>query len=199
MTLQSRLTSLVFAVCLFGFPPAVRAHCDTLTGPVVTAARVALERHDVTPVLKWVKESEEAEVRRAFENTIAVRGLNAAARELADRYFFETVVRLHRAGEGEPYTGVKDAAELDEAVENADQALENGVIDPVVKLVAERASAGIRERFAHVRELQALADVSLAAGRRYVEAYVEFIHYVETLSVQNDGSDAHKTPGTTSR
>jgi Family of unknown function (DUF6448) len=131
MTLHQRSISIVFILALFGCPPGARAHCDTMTGPVVRAARVALERNDVTWLLVWVKEPQEAEVRQAFEKTMAVRRLNAAAQELADRYFFETVVRLHRAGEGEPFTGLKDTAEKDEILESANEALESGVIDRV--------------------------------------------------------------------
>jgi len=99
----------VTVVLLVASPENASAHCDTLNGPVVTAARVALQRGDVTPVLKWVKSTEEREVRDAFRRTMAVRGASAEARDLADLYFFETLVRLHRQGEGEPYTGLKPA------------------------------------------------------------------------------------------
>jgi uncharacterized protein DUF6448 len=182
MTLQLRLISIVFMMVLFVSPRAARAHCDTMTGPVVRAARVALERNDVAPLLVWVKEPQETEVRQAFEKTMAVRHLNAAAQELADRYFFETVVRLHRAGEGEPFTGLKDTVEKDEILESADEALECGVIDRLVKLVTERVATSIRERYARVMAAQASADRDIAAGRRYVEAYIEFMHYVEALT-----------------
>jgi len=99
----------VTVVLLVASPENASAHCDTLNGPVVTAARVALQRGDVTSVLKWVKSTEEREVRDAFRRTMAVRGASAEARDLADLYFFETLVRLHRQGEGEPYTGLKPA------------------------------------------------------------------------------------------
>ncbi|HOB97871.1 MAG TPA: DUF6448 family protein [Verrucomicrobiota bacterium] len=42
-------------------PRTVQAHCDTMDGPVVLAAKSALGTKDVTPVLKWVKEDAEAE------------------------------------------------------------------------------------------------------------------------------------------
>jgi hypothetical protein len=187
----------VFVVCLFGAPPAVRAHCDTLSGPVVRAARVALERNDVAPLLVWVKEPQEAEVRQAFHKAMAVRGLNAAAQDLADRYFFETVVRLHRFGEGEPFTGLKEG-DPDELVQSADEAVESGVIEQVVKFVTARAAAGVRERSARLLELQ--GEPGLAAGRRYVAAYVEFMHYLEALSGHAiAGSEAHRPPTATNR
>lgn len=83
------------------------AHCDTLDGPVVQAARIALEKGDVRALVKWVQADDEKEIRVAFQKTLAVRAKGAEAKELADMYFFETLVRIHRAGEGAPYTGLK--------------------------------------------------------------------------------------------
>jgi hypothetical protein len=180
------------ALALIASPKSAAAHCDTLNGPVVSAARVALQQGNVTPVLKWVKEAEEAEVRGAFQRTMTVRRVSPEARELADLYFFETLVRLHRQGEGEPYTGLKPASAVDPAIEGADRALETGSVNDVVTLVADRAAAGIRKRFALALTRQKHADESVAAGREYVKAYVDFIHYVEQLHLDITGAAAEK-------
>lgn len=180
----------VLAAALVGWPSSADAHCDTLNGPVVSAARNALQAGDVTPVLKWVKPPEEAEVRDAFQRTVAVRRVSPEARELADLYFFETLVRLHRQGEGEPYTGLKPADEVEPSIEAADRALESGSVDQLVKLLSDGTAAGIHQRFALVRARQSRADVSVAAGREYVEAYVEFVHYVEQLHLNIAGATA---------
>ena len=172
--------AVVTAILLFA-PARASAHCDMLNGPVVTAARIALQRGDVTPALKWVKQTEEPEVRDAFRQTMAVRGASAEARDLADRYFFETLVRLHRQGEGEPYTGLKPAGAVDPAIESADRAVETGSVNDLVTAVTDRLAAGIRERFAALQSRRKHADDSVTAGRDYVTAYVEFIHYVEQL------------------
>src|SRR5512138_2915043 len=92
------------------WPRPAAAHCDTMGGPVIADAKVALAKGDLTPVLKWVKPENEPEVRTAFTQTLKVRAQGPEARELADRYFFETLVRIHRAGEGAPYTGLKAEA-----------------------------------------------------------------------------------------
>ncbi|MEW6746734.1 MAG: DUF6448 family protein [Planctomycetota bacterium] len=160
---------------------AARAHCDTLDGPVVTAARVALEKGDVTPVLKWVPKENEEEIRAAFQHARAVRSLNDAARNLADSYFFETLVRIHRAGEGEPYTGLKPAGTVEPIVATADKALETGNVDALIKVVTEAVAAGIRERFTKAVEAKRHAEHTVDAGREFVAAYVTFIHYVERL------------------
>lgn len=182
----------VVVVVLVASANNAAAHCDTLNGPVVSAARVALQQGNVTPVLKWVKETEEAEVREAFQRTVTVRRVSPEARELADLYFFETLVRLHRQGEGEPYTGLKPASAIDPAIEGADRALETGSINDVVTLATERATAGIRQRFALAQTRQKHADESVVAGREYVKAYVEFIHYVEQLHLTITGAAAEK-------
>ena len=86
-------------------PEQAVAHCDTLDGPVIADARTALDKEDVATVLKWVRLEDEKEIREAFSNTLAVRKLNSEAQNLADMYFFEKLVRIHRAGEGAPFTG----------------------------------------------------------------------------------------------
>lgn len=171
----------LLAALLLG-PDTSTAHCDGLDGPVVGAARKALETGDASYVLIWVHEQDEAEVRRAFDQARALRKTGPEAAELADRYFFETVVRVHRAGEGAPYTGLKPAGrDLGPAIPAADKALEDGNVDAVVKLVTAKVEAGIRERFREARARKEFKHEDVKAGREYVEAYVAFIHFVERL------------------
>lgn len=163
-------------------PQTVRAHCDTMDGPVVMAAKAALEKKAVTPVLKWVKPDAEPEIKSAFAKTLKVRAQGAEARELADQFFFETLVRVHRAGEGAPYTGLKPAGtKVDPAVAAADLALEIDKADALIKTVTDEAAAGIRRRFAEASEKKKHAEHNVDAGREYVAAYVEFVHHVEAL------------------
>lgn len=162
-------------------PRIAGAHCDTLAGPVVTAAKMALEKGDVTPVLKWVKKEYEEEIRMVFKKTLSVSGKGPEVKEFADMYFFETLVRFHRAGEGAPYTGLKPGEAIEPIIKDADRALESGSVDNLVKIVTDEAAAGIHKRFAHVIEKKKRADESVEAGREFVEAYIEFTHYVERL------------------
>jgi hypothetical protein len=75
-----------------------------MDGPVVNTARMALEKGEVTPVLKWVRKKDEDEIKEQFQKTLIDRKQGKEAKELADRYFFETLVSLRRAGEGAPFT-----------------------------------------------------------------------------------------------
>jgi len=190
--LRTLTASAVIGAALM-FPIKALAHCDTMDGPVVQAAKVALEKKEVTPVLKWVKQDGEAEVKAAFAKTLAARAKGPEARELADQFFFETLVRVHRAGEGAPFTGLKPAGtDLGPAIAEADKALETGSVDKVIKLVTEDAAAGIRRRFAEVQEKKQHAEHNVEAGREFVAAYVQYVHYVEALHQAAQGVARHE-------
>ena len=188
---------LVVVTLLLFSTQQIHAHCDTLDGPVVISAKEALEKGDVTPVLKWVKKENEAEIRNAFKMTSAVRVKGPEAKELADMYFFETLVRIHRAGEGAPYAGLKPAgADIGPAIPAADKAIESGNIAPVLKLLTDKIQEGVQERFKHVIAKKNFKKDDVAAGREFVEAYVTFMHYVEGVyaAAQKPAHDHHAEP-----
>jgi len=115
MTRSTSSTRIFFITIFFSISSLLflagnaQAHCDTTGGPIIPEARAALEKKDVTPILKWVEKNDEAEIRAAFAKTVAVRGKGKEVKELADQYFLETLVRVHRAGEGAPYSGSVEA------------------------------------------------------------------------------------------
>ena len=173
----------VVTMAVFGLTPArALAHCDGLDGPVVKAAQRALETRNPALVLIWVQDKDEREIRTAFEQTLAVRELSPQARELADRFFFETLVRVHRAGEGAPFTGLKPAGrDLGPAIPAADEAVRTGSVEPVQQLLTDAFQQRLREEFGRVMAAKTFKSDDLAAGRVYINAYVEFIHFVERL------------------
>ena len=157
-------------------------HCDTLDGPVVTLARKALETGNVNHVLPWVRPEDEPEIRHAFGHATAVRKLGSHARELADLHFSETLVRVHRASEGASFTGLKPAGtDLGPAVPAADKALRDGSVEAVVRLLTDAVRAGVQQHFQEALRRRSFATDDVAAGRRYVAAYVPYVHYVERL------------------
>jgi hypothetical protein len=173
--------------------PEASAHCDTLDGPVIIAARSAIDNKNVDLVLRWVREDDEAQIRTAFEKTLAVRKLDPQARDLADMYFFETLVRVHRNGEGAPYTGLKPAGtEVDPGLVLADKAVESGNIDALVKVLSGQLASELREKYERMASKKTKADQSVEAGREFVESYVIFIHYVEAVhKALAEQSDVH--------
>lgn len=174
--------ALVVLISSALFTGSVLAHCDTMAGPVVKAAREALRTQNVNLVLIWVQKNNEAEVKQKFRQALAVRKLNRDARELADNYFFETVVRLHRSGENEPYTGLKPlGTDLGPVIPVADKSLAAGSADELLKLFPATERASIESRFQEAFRRQAFNRNDVEAGRAYVTAYISFMHYVEEL------------------
>lgn len=190
-TLNTGLTVAMVLALTLALPGLCRAHCDSLDGPVIAEARAALDQSDVTPVLKWVGPEDEAQIRDAFDKAVAVRQLGPEAKNLADDYFFETLVRVHRAGEGAPYTGLKPAGMIEPAILKADQALAGGSVDELADAIGAHAAEGIRERFARAVEARKHAAENVEAGREYVEAYVTYVHYVEGIASVIHGAAHH--------
>ncbi|HSA88921.1 MAG TPA: DUF6448 family protein [Burkholderiales bacterium] len=179
-TRNSLLAALSLAAALAWTAPA-QAHCDTLDGPVVSAARQALDTGNASLVLVWVQKNDEAEIRNALQKARSVRKAGGEAKELADLYFFETLVRVHRAGEGAAYTGLKPAGTIEPPVAAADQAIENGKLQGLAKLIFDRTEKGLHSHFEQVMAKKKYNPNDVEAGRAYSSAYVEFVHYAERL------------------
>ena len=193
---MARLVVAVLFAVILAAPIEARAHCDTLDGPVVKAAEQALATGNVSFALMWVQEKDEPEIKAAFEKTLAVRRLGPDARSLADRYFFETVVRVHRASEGEPYTGLKPAG-LDHgpAIPAAEKAIETGSADPLIELLTSAIETAVAEQLKAVLHTKhAATSDDVASGRRFVMAYVRFIHFVERIYEAATTPPAGHTP-----
>jgi hypothetical protein len=160
----------------------VSAHCDGLDGPVVKAAKKALEIENVNLVLIWVKKEYENEIKNAFQKTLTVRKLSPEAKEMADMYFFETLVRLHRQGEGAPYTGLKPAGrDLGPAIPLADKSIEEKSAKGLLQLLTDEVHKGLHQYFQNVASKKDYKPNDVDAGREFVESYVLFVHYVERL------------------
>lgn len=72
----------------------------------------------------------------------------------------------------------------------ADKAIKDGSIEPLQKLLASTAQEGIRKNFEHVVAKRNFSKDDITAGREYVEAYVEFIHFIERI-YEASASPAH--------
>lgn len=173
------------------------AHCDTMNGPVIPEAMAALEKGDVTPILKWVKNDNAGEIKAAFAKAVEVRTKGPEAKELADQYFLETLVRIHRAGEGAPYTGIKDEP-VEPIVAMADKALAEGAPDEMIKKMSAHMARAIQEKFQKAMEAKKNKDKSVEDGREFVENYVIFMHYVEAIhtAIMSAGGHGHADAST---
>lgn len=194
-----RIKLLVAPVLAAGllFSSGAQAHCDSIDGPVAKGAQAALDAGNVNLALPFAPAAAEGEIKAAFERSLKVRGLGPDAKALADRAFIETTVRLHRAGEGAGYTGLKPAG-LDHgpAIPGAERAVATGNLAPVKALLVEELEHGLHTRFAPVGATQKDARPPLAAAdvppaRARISAELGFVTYVEGLRQAMQGAAGH--------
>jgi hypothetical protein len=99
----------------------------------------------------------------------------------------ETVIRLHRAGEGAAYTGLKPAGiDYGPVIPAAEHAVATGDTTKLKAALMEEIEHALHERLAHVRELrkaplepQTAAEVPDARER--VRAELEFVTFAESI------------------
>jgi hypothetical protein len=196
--MNKALIAIVAAGLLFGAQSA-QAHCDAIDGPVAKAAQKALENGNVNPVLAYAPAGAEVEIRAAFDQSRKVRVLGGEASALADRAFMETVIRLHRAGEGAAYTGLRAAgADYGPVIPAAEHAVETGDLTKLKTVLTKLIEQALSDRLAHVRELQKVSGepktaAELSAARERISGELGFITFAETVhqAIQGKGAEHH--------
>lgn len=177
---QGSIQAILIITFLFLSTGVISAHCDTMDGPLIADARKAITENNVNYVLKWVQPAHEKEIREVFALSMKVRNQSAEAKELADRYFFETVVRIHRSGEGVPFTGVKPSGTpVDEKIKAADKSLATGNLAPLAAMVPKDKVPELTRRYHRALALRNFDVNNVKAGREYIEAYVQFFKFAE--------------------
>ncbi len=172
-------------------------HCDTMDGPVVKAARLTLEKGNVNLVLPWVQKEAEDELRKAFDKALEARNFGniPAVTQLIDLWFYETAVRLHRQGEGQPYSGLKPAG-LDEGpvVPMADKAIETGDAKEVTGFLTSLVNEELIKRFAKTMSKKEYDVNDVDAARQYVQAVLGFVLFSHRLHeyVKSGGEHGQK-------
>jgi hypothetical protein len=150
-------------------------------------------------VLPYVPAEGETEVRSAFDQTVAIRDQSPEVGEIADRWFFENVVRVHRAGEGAPYTGLKPAGlSAGPVIPIAERALETGSGDELIGVLSDIVAEQVKHRLDHAMELKTHAEAGVAEAREYVEAMLGlqvWSHklYLAALASAHGGEHHHES------
>ncbi|EYR63668.1 hypothetical protein N866_19000 [Actinotalea ferrariae CF5-4] len=167
-----------------------------MDGPVVTAARRALDADDVNLLLPYVHADGEDEVREVFALVRTVRHEGTTAREVADRLLFETVVRVHRAGEGAPFTGLKPAGlDVGPAIPLAEQALADGDAAELVELLTGAVRSEAERRLGLALAAADEAATGVPQARRWVEAMLGLQVWAHGVhkAVHGGGHGGHDT------
>lgn len=161
-------------------PTTASAHCDTMDGPVIGDAQKALEENNINYISKWVLPEDDEEIAKIFDQTMEVRDDSPEAQKLADQYLYENLVRIHRAGEGASYTGVKPlGTPMEEVIAAADESIRLENLTPFEGIVEDEKVAELEDSFNQVLATKDFDVNDVDAGRQYVSAYVTFTHLAE--------------------
>lgn len=167
------------------------AHCDSYDGPVIQDALKAIESGDVQPVLKWIEKDYEKEIVALFNKTTALKDQDEEIYEIVEKHFLETLVRVHREGEGAPFTGLKPAGTTSKIVVWSDEALAQGDVNELADKIAAHLVNEIQSKFERAVKTGKKKDLSVEDGRAFVEAYVDYTHYVEGIHGMIVGEGGH--------
>ncbi len=191
-TIQKFRKALAICLLAAAFSLPVSAHCDSYDGPLIKDALQAIETNRVTVVLKWVAPEYEEEVTNLFNKTIRLKQEDQEQYAIVEKQFLETLVRLHREGEGAPFTGLKPAGSASGIVLLADEALAKKDIESLIENLNIHLADAVREKYKVVAEKAMTKDNSVAEGREYVHAYVEYTHLLEALHSTMTAGHAHE-------
>lgn len=169
------------------------AHCDSYDGPTIKDAQKALATNNVNLIKKWITKEQEPEVVALFNKTVSLKSGDKEIYSVVEKYFLETLVRLHRETEGAPYTGLKPAGSTKQIVQLTDNALETKDIDGLLSKLNNHIGTILKEKYERVETLSKVKDNTAEQGREYVEAYVDYTHSIEALHdiLEHGGGHAH--------
>ena len=174
------LPLILFAILLFS-SQATFAHCDSYDGPVIKDAVKALKTNDVNLVFKWLKKGQEQEITALFNKTYSLKNGDKEVYEIVEKHFFETLVRLHRETEGEPYTGLKPAGTTKQIIQMTDEAIKEGNVDGFLLKFNKHFEKVVREKYDKVLQLSKIKNNSTEEGRAFVAAYVNYTHTIMAM------------------
>jgi len=181
MNKKARIFAILVVILFTGISGALYAHCDSYDGPVIKDAVKALETNNVNLVLKWIDQNDEQEIVDLFNKTYSLKSGDQEIYAIVEKHFLETLARLHRAGEGEPFTGLKPAGSAEPIVKMSDKALEDHNIDDLLEKLDDHINSVVREKYEKVITLDKTKEETVEKGREYVAAYIDYTHTLEAI------------------
>jgi hypothetical protein len=175
------LIMLAFISIMIYLPLNSLAHCDSYDGPLIKDAMKAIDKENVEYVYKWIEPEYEDEISRFFNKTVSLKSGDREIYKIVEKHFLETLVRLHREGEGEPFTGLKPAGSIPPLLIMADESLVSGNVEFLVNEIKIHLDELVNDKFSQAFALSKAKEENPEKGRAYVRTYVEYIHFIEAI------------------
>jgi len=120
----------------------------------------ALETNNSELIKKWINVENESEVISLFNKTYSLKNGDKEIYEIVKTHFFETLVRLHRASENAPYSGLKPAGTTKPII---------GMTDKVKDQSTDKGREYVDAYVDYTHSIEALHDVIEHAAEGGVE------------------------------
>lgn len=146
--------------------------------------------------MPWIPQKAEHEIIEAFNKTLIARNQGKEAMEVADYWLYETVVRVHREGEGASYTGLKPAGlDWGPVVPRAEEAITKGNPKEVIDFINHTLKEELEVRFSRVMAKKNFDTNNVTAAREYVQAELGFVLFSHGLYAVITGKGEHDESG----
>lgn len=150
-------------------------------GPVMRAAKMALETGNVDYILIWVPEESANTLKNLLEKTCCERTTRRKARNHSVEWYMQTINRLHSEYFRPHDLNISTkTAEERRTILQVEKACETGNFDEIATVMQVTSDEEIRRRFNEVLDKSDYDVDNIAAGRAYVSAFTDFIACVNS-------------------
>jgi hypothetical protein len=151
-------------------------------GPVMRAAKMALETGNADHILIWVPEESENTLKNLLEKTCCERTTQRKARNHSIEWYLQTINRLHSEYYRPHDLNISTKTpEERKTILLVERACETGNFDEIATVMQITSDEEIRQRFNDVLNKSNYDMDNIAAGRAYVSAFTDFIACINSL------------------
>jgi hypothetical protein len=154
---------------------------DEMQGPVVKAAKMALETGNVNYILIWLPEESENTLKNLLEKTCCTRSSRMNMKNRAYDWYFEMVNRFFNIGRPRDNLTIRGGLAEKPLDLKVDKAIESGNFEEIRDIIPVTHEADAKQRFLHVMNMRNYPVNNIAEGRAYVSAFFDFNRYMHDL------------------
>lgn len=148
-------------------------------GPVMSAAKKALETGKAHHILIWIPEASENTLKNLLEKACCERRIQTDGYDHIIDWYFATVRRFHSVGYGPRNLNISlKTLEEKTIISLVERACESGNFEEIAMVIPDIPAGELRQQFNDVMKKRNYDVENIAAGRVYVSEFTDFIAFV---------------------
>lgn len=155
---------------------------DSHNGPMMIAAKRALETGKAHHILIWIPEKSENTLKNLLEKVCCKRRIQADGHDRIVDWYFETISRFHSGYYGPHNLNISTKTPEEKSIIFlVESACESGNFEEITTVIRDTPTGEMRQRFDDVMKKRNYCEENIAAGRVYVSVFTYFIAFVNNL------------------